>query len=285
LLIIFVIIYVGSIARSPFNRELEILFRVTMAESVKTDKGFNQDIIKSNNSQNTIKLSDFRANDHIQKWLENRFKTQKPTKVLPNIRYSRKRSYKRQRGTISIKLEELAKIRFSFFYEPTKCLSQPKALWTLYEEGGVYEKSFGINGEIVSEWSEGDFQDILLGIGIYTKYVNIVKNMGKSNPEIKYLNRLKWHAVSLCGIYIRTAHKDINSKNLIKNENLFNSFWKDYWDLAFDAMDDVFGDAMEENTSLFAFVRSTEKWNKMKKKFQRKIMKREFELKNIDNKN
>ena len=70
---------VGSLARSDQNSDIEVLFRLTKAEDVKTEKGINRDIIRYNNSQNIIKASDFRANDDIHIWLSQ--------KSLTDLRY------------------------------------------------------------------------------------------------------------------------------------------------------------------------------------------------------
>ena len=64
---------VGSLARSDPNSDIEVLFRLTKAADVKTEKGINRDIIRYNNSQNIIKASDFRANDKIHIWLSKEF--------------------------------------------------------------------------------------------------------------------------------------------------------------------------------------------------------------------
>src|SRR4051794_8725301 len=61
---------VGALSAAKLNSEIEVLLRVTEGLSVKTDRGFNADIIKFNNTQNIVKSSDFRANDKIQVWLD-----------------------------------------------------------------------------------------------------------------------------------------------------------------------------------------------------------------------
>ena len=62
---------IGALARVDIKEEVEILFRITKTLDVKTDKGVNRDIIRFNNTQNAVKISDFRSNDPIQLWLEN----------------------------------------------------------------------------------------------------------------------------------------------------------------------------------------------------------------------
>ncbi len=63
---------VGALSAAKLNSDIEVLLRVTEGLSIKTDRGFNADIIKYNNTQNIVKSSDFRSNDRIQTWLENK---------------------------------------------------------------------------------------------------------------------------------------------------------------------------------------------------------------------
>src|SRR5262249_48335930 len=55
------------------SSDTEVLLRITEGESVKTEKGFNADVIRFNNTQNIVKSSDFRSNDPIQLWLERHY--------------------------------------------------------------------------------------------------------------------------------------------------------------------------------------------------------------------
>lgn len=57
---------VSSLAKQAPNPSIEVLFRLTTTESVKTEKGLNRKIIQYNNSQNAVKISDFRSNDAVQ---------------------------------------------------------------------------------------------------------------------------------------------------------------------------------------------------------------------------
>ncbi len=100
---------VGGLAATKPDADIEVLFRVTKTKSVKTESGINSDIIRCNNTQNAIKLSDFRANDPIQTWLEKAFREQRQKHPLPKIAYQRKRGTKRApAGSRSIRLEDLA---------------------------------------------------------------------------------------------------------------------------------------------------------------------------------
>jgi hypothetical protein len=98
-----------------------------------------------NNTQNIVKASDFRSNDSIQLWLEERFtKLKARGAVTEQIRYVRKRSHKRVRGAIPLKFEELAKIRYAYFYEPTQCVADPRSLWTSQEDGAFTRRPSGL---------------------------------------------------------------------------------------------------------------------------------------------
>ena len=132
---------VGALKKIEENPELEILMRITETQSVGTEKGINEKIIRYNNTQNKITLSDFRSNDKIQLELLGKFKTIN-YKILGKINYIRKRGDKLLRkGTYNLKLEDLAKIRYAFMEEPCTPISKAKDLWKI-GENGLYKKKF-----------------------------------------------------------------------------------------------------------------------------------------------
>ncbi|HVY28187.1 MAG TPA: AIPR family protein [Polyangiaceae bacterium] len=83
----------GTLARSDPKGDLEVLFRLTKGLDVKSEKGFNRDIIQFNNTQNVIKVSDFRANDPIQARLAAEFERYASKPHIPRIRYVPKRTF------------------------------------------------------------------------------------------------------------------------------------------------------------------------------------------------
>jgi hypothetical protein len=119
---------VSTLSNQQPNSSVEVLFRLTQTQSVATEKGFNRMIIQYNNSQNVVKISDFRSNDEIQVFLERTFEDLKARGSLPKIRYLRKRAVGRRGIGQSLKLEDLAKIRYSFLYEPTLVHASPNRL-------------------------------------------------------------------------------------------------------------------------------------------------------------
>jgi hypothetical protein len=65
---------VTAIANQDADERVEVLFRLTETEGESTEKGMNQRIIRYNNSQNQIKVSDFRSNDPIQRFLKDKLR-------------------------------------------------------------------------------------------------------------------------------------------------------------------------------------------------------------------
>ena len=129
-----------------------------------------------------------------------------------NLVYQRKRSGSRApRGSTAIKLEELAKIRYSFLYEPTLALSSPRDLWTSSENKGVYEKSFGLHGTLQPTWTNEAFDELLLSIAVFQDLEKRM-NLYKERHELGSFGRLKFHALCMAGLYFRSekCHMKVN---------------------------------------------------------------------------
>jgi hypothetical protein len=256
---------IGALAKVPASPDIEVLFRLTRTASVKTEKGFNSDIIRYNNSQNVIKVSDFRSNDQIQVWLERQFHELKPRNSLPLLKYVRKRSTPRKGPGRPLKLEELAKIRYSFLCEPTLCHESPKDLWTPIAEEGAYEKAFGVDGELPELWTKDEFHRCLIAIAFYLKIESACREEKKRDPRLTFLMRLRFHALSLAGEYLKSL-KDPQSK-LLDDAKLFEDVWKNFWQDARRILIDGHFDAIErEKGTLHALVRSSERWSQMRRK-------------------
>lgn len=261
---------ISTLAKAKADSNIDVLFRLTQTKSVKTDKGINRSIIQYNNTQNSIKDSDFRSNDILQLWLENRFKNARPTSVLPELRYLRKRGGKKGSGQ-KLKLEELAKARYSFFVEPTLVSASPKDLWTLKDEGGSYEKAFGINGELLSAWSDDSFEETLLVIALYLRIAEETHALGLKSAELRFLKRLRFHALALAGVYCREKGGGLTPKKLLHSKPEFQSFWSSFWEIVRGILIDVHSTAMEQGSTMFAFVRSEDRWLQMLKRLRLRL--------------
>jgi len=262
---------VGALAKAGPKQDIEVLFRLTKSASVKTDKGMNIDIIRYNNSQNVIKTSDFHSNDPIQMWLERQFKEETPKgSNVPRIIYQRRRGNVKKVHGYFIKLEELAKIRYSFLYEPTLVLSSPKDLWTPEADKGSYEKAFGVEGILPDLWSPKEFHRCLLAIAFHCRIEIKIAEEAKLYPELKFLRRLRYHALSLAGHYVEKGQKDDYVSNLLEDGNVFEETWKVFWEEAVRVLDDIHLTMVsEQKKSLYAMARSSDDWEKMLNRFSR----------------
>ena len=260
---------VGGLAATKPDADIEVLFRVTKTKSVKTESGINSDIIRCNNTQNAIKLSDFRANDPIQTWLEKAFREQRQKHPLPKIAYQRKRGTKRApAGSRSIRLEDLAKIRYAYLHEPTLVNASPKDLWSLQSDGGVYHLAFGVDREVIEAWSPDEFRKLLTALNIYFHIEDTARQEGKDNSQMKFLYRLRYHALSLAGFYIRGQKEWTEREVELGTSTDFDSFWNEFWKETRRTLIDAYLDAQEkEQTAMRTFIRSAERWRQMRRRF------------------
>jgi hypothetical protein len=145
-----------------------------------------------------------------------------------------------------------------------------KFLWTLEEDGGVYVKAFGIDGKLEKSWPEEVFYECLLAICFYSRFVTEAKSLAQKAPEWKFLYRLRWHALSLAGYYLRTKSMIADARQLVTSEKEFNRVWNEYWNIVPHALDDVYSQAMDEKVTIYSLTRSTERWNKMKARMEKR---------------
>jgi hypothetical protein len=262
---------VGALYRAVENPQVYVLFRLTKTLNVKSEKGINADIILYNNTQNIIKASDFKANDTIQHWLENEFNKCRPESPLTTITYQRKRSFKQGSGLV-LNLEELAKIRYAFLYEPTLIHVSPKNLWTSEEDNGLYEKAFGIDGMLVDAWPKGNFNQCLNAISFFTKIKDTIKKQIREHPEHSFLRRFRYHILSLVGIYLLEHKESDFGKKFIKQKEhdpIFKVLWEEIATLLMDLYEDEIKD---KNITLHSLVRNSDKWEKLKNKFKNRLI-------------
>ena len=261
---------VGSLAKSSTTVDCYVLLRVTEGESVSTEKGFNANIIKYNNTQNIAKSSDFRSNDLIQQWLEDRFRKQRTSgNSIPKITYQRKRSGKRvPSGSVPLSIEDVAKIRYAWLYERTRCIADPKSLWTHHDEGGVYEQAFGVDGTLYDSWSDNTFERTLVAVVFYKDIESQIEHARKKDQRYIYLRRLRCFALGLAPTYLRRKGLDGAAMiygQIIDYRRRFDDFWKGALrELVSAHQDFVEG---EEKGILFALARSEKRWRNLKSKY------------------
>jgi hypothetical protein len=253
---------IGALAKADPNKDIDVLFRLTKAASVKTEKGMNVDIIRYNNSQNIIKSSDFHSNDHIQIWLEKAFNEGTPTDSVPKIKYIRRRGPTKKGPGKQIKLEDLAKIRYAFLHEPTRIHSSPKDLWTPECEHGVYEKAFGVDGKMPEMWSGEELSRCLLALAFY---LNIEEEIKKDKESGRIFKRLRFHALSLAGHYCRAI--SCSPDNILDNKSEFHKIWDPFWTECRRMLIDTQETLRDQDITFHSFLRSNERWSNMLRRF------------------
>ena len=266
----------SSIAKAAPDEELEILFRLTRTSSVKTDKGMNTQIIRYNNSQNSVRVSDFRSNDPIQRWLENRFKRQKPKGSIPNLHYRRRREVGGGRGLgKGIDLALFGKIRYAFLRDPIRLHSVPRSLYVRRDDdsAGLYDEAFGVDGVLLDHWADETFREALLAIVFYLHIEARLKELARADAEFKSYNRMRFHLLALAGDFfrLRKEAKTESSRDYLRSEASFKERFEIFKEPAEDIVTDQWENASREGSTIFAFLRNVDRWHDMKGHFVRKI--------------
>lgn len=138
-----------------------VLVRVTEIPGGYGQSGAMRDqITQFNNTQNVIKVSDFRSNDSVQKHLKEQFAAVRHNGKA--IEYQAKRTDRITRGTEVIRLEEFAKTIYAFLEEPTSFDGATAFLFD--EQNGGYSSIFG-DGKTV--WEKMPDDEFKLRTGIY----------------------------------------------------------------------------------------------------------------------
>lgn len=132
-------------------RDVRVLLRI-MDFSLAKDSEFLNDVTRFNNTQNAVKISDFRSNDPVQKDLHRRFgELSRGGKVYL---YKNKRSRESTGNRLPIGMEDLAKTIYAFRYGPDDMFGGTRHLFDISAKGG-YVKVFG---EPVSNLAEDGFK-------------------------------------------------------------------------------------------------------------------------------
>jgi hypothetical protein len=249
------------------SSDTEVLLRITEGESVKTEKGFNADVIRFNNTQNIIKSSDFRSNDPIQLWLEKRFSDHRARGAQEKrIAYMRKRTFRRVPLADVVRLEDMARIRYTWLKEPTRATADPKSLWAFIADGGAYEVAFGINDEAADFWPDDAFEEALLVVISYREIERRITDIIKKDRKFLWIRRLRFFALSLLKLYV--MEKKYEASELLGSRAMFEAVFNEFWKDAHRELISAHYDAVErDKTTVFALARSDTRWSATREKF------------------
>ncbi len=204
-------------------RDVHVLLRVTQFDPKKTqpEQEFLDNVTKFNNTQNAIKLSDFRSNDRVQFDLRKKFE-HLPSLGGKKFSYKNKRSGERERDVIAIGMEEFVKTLYAFLYGPDDVFGGTGHVFDA-TKGGGYAKLFGDGGEIPPAISAERFQ---LYAGIWfvcdeAKKIWRDKNRENNEPGIER----RWMFYYALGESIRLFHTEQGIDPNVALRALSNPGW------------------------------------------------------------
>ena len=249
-----------------------MLLRITESSHSKSEKKtINDNIIKYNNTQNVVKVSDFCANDPIQKWLETEFGKQKARPHLPLVTYQRRRGgVVKSKGRQTLRLEDLGKIRYAFEFEPTLVINSPKDLFTSKSavSEGAYEKGFGVANTLEPQWTDVVFHRSLLAYAFYLAIDKRIRTIKKEDDALAYLNQLKFHILALAGEVCR-GYEDRHIHTLVNQDKAFATEFDRLWRAAIYVVKQEWkrNEREKDPMTLRTFARNREAWEHMRENF------------------
>jgi hypothetical protein len=207
----------------------------------------------------------------IQLWLEAKFRDVRPHGVVPSFTYVRKRTPQRiKRLSEKLTLEDLAKIRYAWFLEPTACVADPRSLWTLGEDGGLYEKAFGLGGRLLQAWTDQDFEETLGAVVFFLNIEARLTALRKKDRALSFIRRLRYFILSIGPIYLR--HHSVGVSALINSKIDFENAFSMYWKEAVREINSLYRFYVEQQRgTLFALARSETQWSALRDSFQRAL--------------
>jgi hypothetical protein len=185
---------------------VQVLTRITEFESKKTaaEQEFLDSVTKYNNTQNAIKLSDFRSNDKIQFDLRKKFDSL-PAVSGRKFLYKNKRSGEREPNRTVIGMEEFVKTLYAFLFGPDDVFGGTGHVFDATKDGG-YTKLFGEYGEILPTITHERFE-YYAGIWFACVEAKTIWKARSAESKDPALER-RWMFYYSLGESIRTAYHE-----------------------------------------------------------------------------
>jgi len=241
-----------------FKKEPLVLVRVTEVTQGygAGNKAFSSDITKYNNSQNVIKVSDFRSNDPIQNDLRNKFEYHRAGR---RVQYIPKRTDKNaSRNTFPIKLEDYAKVCYSFLFDPIKFAGSTSFLFDDSDQGG-YTKVFG-NG--VRVWDVMPDEEFRLRSAVwwmseeFNRALKLFKSGELSQEERGALER-KWFLLFAAKLVLQRWYGEESYKDTIRphyrgdwemDKGSVGQWYRELFEISKESLVYVYSAAREDET-------------------------------------
>lgn len=248
-----------------------VLVKLTALKNAHRETGLAASLIKSNNTQNTLRVPDFRTNDKIQLWLEQKFKDTKPKGSLAKIIYGRKRPYTRAlQGSLLLKMQDFGKIRYAWIEsDPRIPIAEPSRLFELKEDGGLYDDTFGVSGNSVDMYNEEQFKESLLAVHSFYKILDLLKHL-EEEGECKQLSRLKYYGLHLLKMYAdrKEAEGQVTRDELFLFGAKYDEFFKKASVVLQIALEGAYKEILDnQKGTAFSLPRDPKVWEVVKKRF------------------
>ena len=224
-----------------------VLIRITEALNYGRDGSFREEVIKYNNTQNLIKNSDFRSNDPIQNDLKKRFSD--IVRFGKHVEYIPKRTDKIKPNSEPIRIEEFAKVVYSYLGDPIKFSGSTSFLFDESENGG-YKQIFG-DGTIV--WAEMPNDEFKLRSAIWwlgssfgEKLIEDRKKV--TDPIAKAALERKWMIIFASRLILERSFGEINARGVI------SKFFEGKWKLGIEDKGKWFEDLYGKSKGVVSYV-------------------------------
>lgn len=201
-----------------------VLVRITeIPDKYGDDAKIREKITQFNNTQNTIKISDFRSNDEVQESVKEQFK--ELSRAGKRVAYLPKRTDKVPPNSEIVRLEEFSKSVYAFLYEPTAFSGSSSFLFSLEKNGG-YAKVFGDGSKI---WERMPVDEFRLRAASYwiaqecSKYIKASREEEDDADSRAALER-KWLVVYAAAAVFRFLHGESEWQNVVRQ--LYKGDWK-----------------------------------------------------------
>ena len=195
------------------NDKVYVLLRLIETSQFGKRKNETADkITRYQNTQNPIKLPDFKSNDVMQVWLRDNLSNSLSGRGA-NIEfwYCHKRGYEPSNTPgIRVTSEDLGRVRHAFLFGPRVAYKEPKTIWDESNNDATYWEAFGINGEKCSSWGVEELAQVGWALRIRQEIRKIKSEMKKATigdieppAEIRHLESFAIYIMSLCAAGIR----------------------------------------------------------------------------------
>ena len=188
-----------------------------------SDAKVREKITQYNNTQNTIKISDFRSNDTVQSGLRDQFS--EIFRQGRKVAYLPKRTDKIPPNSDVVRLEEFAKSVYAFLYDPTDFSGASSFLFSLDKNGG-YTRVFGDGAKLWERIPDDEFK---LRAGAYWLAQEFARHLkvdrsNEADPDTRAALERKWLLVYAAGCVYR--EKDGEPKWRERVRQLYRGDWR-----------------------------------------------------------